>query len=91
MIGKRVSSSMKITDMRKDNEVKPAPEVEPTGFSPHPDETDNALVVAGKALYFAGKWECPEIAPEVQSKLWDALRDALGIPVGGATEVGVGQ
>ena len=42
---------------------------------------------AATNLYMAGKWGCPNLNEADQSALWEALRDALGIPEGTATAV----
>jgi hypothetical protein len=41
---------------------------------------------AALALYFAGKWSCHRPVDEV--KLWEDLRDALGLEAGAATKAG---
>ena len=49
-----------------------------------------ALQEAGRALYLAGRWECPAVSDDEAMKLWTALRDALGLPVGTATALDIG-
>lgn len=44
---------------------------------------------AATALYIAARWESPVIACEQAVVLWTALRDALSLPVGTATQAGV--
>ena len=41
---------------------------------------------AALALYFAGKWSCHRPVDEV--RLWENLRDALGLEAGAATAAG---
>ena len=41
------------------------------------------LVQAGTALYMAGRWSCDADVDE--AKLWEDLRDALGLPQGTET------
>ena len=41
---------------------------------------------AALALYFAGKWSCHR--PVDEAKLWEDLRDALGLKAGAATSAG---
>lgn len=45
---------------------------------------------AALALYEAGLWKCAGLHPVEQVKLWDDLRDALGLTPGHATALGVG-
>jgi len=47
----------------------------------------NALRAAAQALYDAGRWELPSMPPAEQAKLWEALRDALGLAPGHATSL----
>lgn len=42
------------------------------------------------SLYMAGKWECKTIDPKLQARMWEAVRDALGLEPGTATKAGVG-
>jgi hypothetical protein len=51
-------------------------------------ERRRALERAGRDLYFAGRWSCDRPADEAQ--LWEAMRDALQLPAGSATAVGLG-
>jgi hypothetical protein len=44
---------------------------------------------AARALYMAGRWECSALPGSEQVRLWEALRDALGLPKGTATAAGV--
>jgi hypothetical protein len=44
---------------------------------------------AAHALYMAGRWECHALPESEQARLWEALRDALGLPQGTATAAGV--
>jgi hypothetical protein len=44
---------------------------------------------AALALYFAGRWSCDKLPPDEQARLWEELRDALGLPEGSATKAGV--
>ena len=44
------------------------------------------LRAAALALYFAGKWSCHREVDEI--RLWEALRDALGLEAGAATNSG---
>lgn len=48
-----------------------------------------ALFTAAHALYFAGRWTCDR--PVDASRLWTALRDALGVLPGSATAAGMGE
>lgn len=56
---------------------------------PTPPE-NKALRDAAMALYEAGKWDLVNNAmpQERQALLWEALRDALGLPEGHATKGG---
>lgn len=49
----------------------------------------DALRQAAFDLYLAGRWDCASVPPETAAQLWEALRDALGLPVGTATAAGV--
>jgi hypothetical protein len=51
----------------------------------------DALEAAGKALYMAGRWDCVSVDAGHAARLWEALRDALGLPVGTATANGVAR
>jgi hypothetical protein len=42
------------------------------------------LRAAGTALYMAGKWSC-DIPADEQAHLWEAMRDAIGLPAGTET------
>jgi hypothetical protein len=44
---------------------------------------------AGRALYFAGRWNCESDVDA--AALWTRFRDALGIEPGTATKLGIGQ
>jgi hypothetical protein len=57
--------------------------VEAIGCSP--------LKSAALKLYLAGRWDCQTIPPEQAAVLWEALRDALGLPAGTATAAGVAK
>lgn len=48
------------------------------------------LVEAAQALYFAGVWQLQnaEKPENEQSKMWEALRDAMGLKPGSATQAG---
>lgn len=48
-----------------------------------------ALRGAALDLYMSGRWELTGMAPDVQARLWEALRDALGLEPGAATKAGV--
>jgi hypothetical protein len=52
-------------------------------------EQRRALAKAGRDLYFAGRWSCDRSVDE--AKLWEAMRDALDLPVGSATAAGLGR
>lgn len=45
---------------------------------------------AGRALYFAGRWQAPGVSNETAARLWEDLRDALEIEPGTATKMGLG-
>lgn len=47
------------------------------------------LVAVGRDLYFAGRWTCD--ADVDAAGLWSRFRDALGLPEGTATALGIGQ
>lgn len=47
-----------------------------------------ALYLAAHALYTAGRWTCDRACDA--AGLWTALRDALGLPPGTATSLGMG-
>jgi hypothetical protein len=49
----------------------------------------SALKSAACDIYIAGRWTC-DVPPDVQSRLWEALRDAAGIAKGTATKIGMG-
>jgi hypothetical protein len=49
------------------------------------------LYEAAKALYMAGRWTCPQLSELDQALLWEALRDALALPPGTATDAGLGR
>lgn len=49
-------------------------------------ENNDKLRKAALALYFAGRWSCHK--PVDEAKLWEDLRDALGLPAGSATKAG---
>lgn len=51
-------------------------------------EVDN-LRSAATALYMAGRWDCDKLQPSEQARLWEDLRDALGLDHGTATSAGV--
>lgn len=53
-----------------------------------PDPQNDNLHAAATALYLAGRWECAGV-PNA-AKLWEDLRDALGLPPGTATARGIG-
>lgn len=44
---------------------------------------------AAKALYLAGRWDCALLPAGVAADMWARLRDALGIPEGTATKLGI--
>jgi hypothetical protein len=48
------------------------------------------LFDAALALYLAGRWQCRELPPIEQARLWEELRDALGLLPGTATACEVG-
>lgn len=48
------------------------------------------LMKAGTALYTAGRWESPTVEPNRAAELWMNLRDALRLPAGTATALGLG-
>lgn len=48
------------------------------------------LQAAVRNVYFAAKWTTDAIPEDKQRKLWENLRDAADIPVGSATNEGVG-
>ncbi len=48
------------------------------------------LFSAARKLYFAGLWTCPKLSIDEQLDLWESLRDALELPLGSATDAGVG-
>ena len=50
---------------------------------------NEAIRAAATALYLAGRWDCPNVTPRDAARLWEGLRDALGLPVGTATAHGV--
>lgn len=52
------------------------------------EEELKRLRTAATALYFAGMWRCTPSSPD-EAKLWEALRDALGLEAGVATKAGV--
>ena len=54
-----------------------------------PPEPAQELHAAANALYAAGRWDCASIPLAEQAKLWESLRDALGLPTGTATKIGV--
>lgn len=47
------------------------------------------LPTAATALYLAGRWSAPNVSDSDAENLWTALRDALGLPEGTATKLGV--
>jgi hypothetical protein len=49
----------------------------------------DALAEAALALYLAGRWTSEWVSVDEQARLWEALRDALGLPEGTATKAGV--
>jgi hypothetical protein len=51
--------------------------------------SDVKLWVVAHQLYLAGRWTCEGLSPEEQARLWEDLRDALGLPEGTATKAGV--
>lgn len=53
-------------------------------------ETREKLKEAATVLYMVGRWSAPGISDEMAAKLWEDLRDALGLPPGTATSVGIG-
>jgi len=50
----------------------------------------DALAVAARALYLAGRWSARGVPAHVQAQLWERLRDTLGLPPGTATARGDG-
>jgi hypothetical protein len=50
------------------------------------EEQLRRLRTAATALYFAGKWTCHR--PVDEAKLWEDLRDALGLEAGVSTKAG---
>lgn len=50
------------------------------------DDELKRLRTAATALYFAGRWSCSRDVDE--AKLWEDLRDALGLEAGVATKAG---
>jgi hypothetical protein len=49
----------------------------------------DTLLAAARALYDAGRWTCDR--PCDEARLWEALRDAIGLPPGYATSRGIGH
>jgi hypothetical protein len=47
------------------------------------------VCAAALALYEAGRWTTADLSPRDQAKLWEELRDALGLPEGYARGRGV--
>lgn len=45
---------------------------------------------AATALYEGGRWISPDLPIDRQVEMWEALRDALGLPLGHASELGMG-
>ena len=54
---------------------------------PIPAPEGEALQTAALALYMAGRWSCDR--PVNEAALWTALRDALGLAPGTATQAGI--
>jgi hypothetical protein len=48
-----------------------------------------ALKESATALYVAGVWTTTGVPGDQQAKMWERLRDAIGLPVGTATKAGV--
>jgi hypothetical protein len=48
------------------------------------------LVAVGLALYMYGRWTCEGAPADDQARMWEALRDVLGLPAGTATDLGLG-
>jgi hypothetical protein len=48
------------------------------------------LYNAANALYKSARWVANSLSPEHQTELWTALRDALRLPEGTATAMGLG-
>jgi hypothetical protein len=48
------------------------------------------LYEAANALYKSARWVANSLSPEHQTELWTALRDALRLPEGTATAMGLG-
>jgi hypothetical protein len=49
------------------------------------------LHLAGVQLYLAGRWECATVSEGHAADLWARFRDALGLPKGTATALGLGD
>ena len=64
-----------------------------SGPCPKPAQTPSTargdLKAAATALYMAGRWDCANLSGDEQARMWEALRDALGLSVGTATTAGV--
>lgn len=52
------------------------------------EEEVERLRAAATALY-RHRWVCDELQPGEQAALWESLRDAIGLPPGTATSMGV--
>lgn len=53
------------------------------------DEQRDEVHKAAAMLYLTGRWECKELTPVEQAQAWERLRDALDLPPGTATALGV--
>ena len=52
-------------------------------------EKEIASLRAAAAALYRHRWACDDLQPGEQAALWESMRDAIGLPPGTATSMGV--
>ena len=52
-------------------------------------EAENARLRAAATALYRHRWACDDLQPGEQAALWESMRDAIGLPPGTATSMGV--